>query len=295
MKEKLEFRKLREFSDLIGDTIVFIRQNFKPLIKAVFCFCGIFIVGGIISMVIQKMATPTDMSVAYSYGARMSATVFTWQYLLLMIFSLLNYTSLYVTVLSYIAIYIQKGNVAPTIDEIWAYFKYYFLRMFGSLFTMVLLLGLCFLLCLFPGVYMFPSFCIFFPIMIIENGSFSHSFSRSYSILKNEWWITAAVLIIIYVITFAASFIIQIPTFALTIIETIAHLKGGNPFNLTYTVIEAVFAYLAQILMIIPIICATLIYFNLVERKESSGLLARIDGLGQSHHTPPTESIPEEY
>ncbi|RZL50935.1 MAG: hypothetical protein EOP00_01845 [Pedobacter sp.] len=295
MKEKLEFRKLREFGDLIGDTIVFIRQNFKPLMKAIFSFCGIFIIGSIISMVIQKMAIPTPNPYNYSFWDTMSGIMFTWQYLMLIVFSVLNYTAIYVTVLSYISIYINKGNVAPTIDEIWAYFKYYFLRMFGSLFTMSLFLILCFALCFFPGVYMFPSFCIFFPIMILENGSFSYSFGRSYTLLKDEWWITAAVIFIIYAITFAATFIVQIPVFVLRIIETISHLKGANPFNLTYSAIEAIFTHLAQILMIIPIICSALIYFNLVERKESSGLLGRIEGLGKNFNTPPTESIPEEY
>ncbi len=294
MKEKVEFRKLREFSDLIGDTVLFIKQNFKNLMKSVVVLCGVFIVGGIISMVLQRVQMhEVQASIARNYGNGMW-NIFSWEYFLLMFMGLVNYASMYVVVLSFITLYVQKGNVAPNLEEVWSYFRHYFFRILLSSLLIALMLFIGFALCLVPGVWLFPIFTIFYPIMIMENGGFSHAFNRSFALIKGEWWITFAVLVITYFITMICFYIISAPSIIIEMVSTVTHF--GKPISATYSIISAVFSYVAQLFMVIPIVCSALIYYNLVERKESSGLLNRIDSLGDNNnYTPPTESIPEEY
>jgi hypothetical protein len=301
MKEKIEFKQIREFGDLIGDTMVFIKQNFKPLLKAFFTFCGIFILGSMVSSILTQLQMVdlfeemrggnvegiygnSPFNIFYNFGVN---------YVLLIIFVVLNYTAMYVTVLSYISIYIQKGNVAPTLPEIWTYFKFYFWRILGSGVLMTMFLGLCFMCCIVPFIYVFPAASLFYVVMIMENANFSHSFERPYKLLKGEWWITAATFLIIWVITYACSLIVQIPAGIVSLATTFTHLE--QPLNRSSAIITAVCQHIANVFMIIPIIGATFIYFNLVERKESIGLLSRMEGLGQSSSTLPTENIPEEY
>lgn len=150
MKDKVEFRKSREFGELIGDTFLFIKQNFKPLATAFIYLCGFFIIGGLINAVITQLNLVKMAENPREYGSvSRFAIFFTWNYLGLMLFTILNYTAIYVTVLSYISIYIQKGNIAPSVDEVWSYFKYYFFRMLGSGILMSIFLGVCFLCCFF--------------------------------------------------------------------------------------------------------------------------------------------------
>jgi len=294
MKAKLEFKKIREFGDLIGDTFLFLRQNFKPLMASFFALTGIFIVGGIISGMIaqlQLVGIAQSAGVVYDDSPKNMIYNVGFTYFLSVIFVLLSYTSMYVSILSYIALYIEKGNVAPTVSEVWAYFKYYFFRMMGSGILIMIFFVLCFMLCVIPGIYVYPAITLFAPIMILENGSFSHSFDRSFKLLKNEWWITAATMLVINLIFYAFSTLVQLPAIIIMMVSAFTH--GERTITNYYAVISSISQHISYIFMIIPIICSALIYFNLVERKENLGLFQRMDELGQ--HTQADQSIQEEY
>lgn len=294
MKDKVEFRQLREFGELIGDTFLFMKQNFKPLMKSFFALTGIFIVGGIISSMIaqlQLVGIAQAAGTTFDDSPRNMFYNVGFTYVLSIVFVLLTYTSMYVSILSYIALYIEKGNVAPSIDEVWAYFKYYFFRMMGSGILLFIFFMLCLILCILPGIYVYPAVTIFAPIMILENGSFTHSFDRSFKLLKNEWWITAAVILVINLIFYAFSTLVQLP--AIIIMMVGAFTQGERTITNAYAVISAVSQQISYIFMIIPIICSSLIYFNLVERKENLGLFQRMDSLGQNPET--DQTIQEEY
>lgn len=294
MKDKVEFRQLREFGELIGDTFLFMKQNFKPLMKSFFALTGIFIIGGIISSMIaqlQLVGIAQAAGTTFDDSPRNMFYNVGFTYVLSIVFVLLTYTSMYVSILSYIALYIEKGNVAPSIDEVWAYFKYYFFRMMGSGILLFIFFMLCLILCILPGIYVYPAVTIFAPIMILENGSFTHSFDRSFKLLKNEWWITAAVILVINLIFYAFSTLVQLP--AIIIMMVGAFTQGERTITNAYAVISSVSQQISYIFMIIPIICSSLIYFNLVERKENLGLLQRMDSLGQNPET--DQTIQEEY
>lgn len=296
MKQKVEFRKIRDFGEIVGDTFLFIRQNFKPFFKAFIYLSGIFIVAGIItSMMVQLQiasAGENPIGSTYTRNASLSTMLkFPLQALLMMLFLLLTYISIYTTTYSYIALYIQKGNVAPSVEEVWAYFKFYFFRLLGSSIVMSLFFIVCFVLCIIPGIYVFPAMSIFFPIMVMENGSFGYTFDRSFKLLKEEWWASAAVILVIWIITYACTTIISLPGIIIAMISAFTHAE--QPISKTYAIVTSISQYLAQIFYVIPLIASTLIYYNLVERKESSGLLERIGNLGQS--TTPDHSNQEEY
>ncbi|WP_113654543.1 hypothetical protein [Pedobacter namyangjuensis] len=299
MKQAVEFRKLREFGDIIGDTFLFIKQNFKPLFKCIIYLCGIFILAGLASTLVQQLQMSKDMSDPMSitkvYGNSPFSMFYRYglQYLFILLFFILIYTSLYTTVLSYISLYIRKGNIPPSVAEVWAYYKYYFLRMMGSGFVMTIFFVLGFILCLIPGFYILPAFTLFFPIMIMENGSFGYSFTRSFKLTKDNWWITFATIIVILIITSFASFVINIPAYVIAMISAFTHLE--QPITKTYAIVVSLGQYLALFVMTIPIISGALLYYNLAERAESGGLLSRINNLGRQDNTVPTENIPEEY
>jgi hypothetical protein len=282
MKENIEFRQIRDFGTIISDTFLFIKQNFAPLAKTFFTICGLFIVAGIVSMALQKLRA-NNISTNYGgeniFYATMRASILTWEYALLMVVSIINYVSMYVAILSYVAVYIRKGNMVPSTEEVWEQFKVYFFRMLGSSLVLAIFMMLCFLACIIPGIYIFPAMTLFYPIMILEDGSFSHSFSRAFKLLKDEWWVTAAVIFVVYIICYMMTFVIQIPAAIITFAAAISH--GEKILSTGYTIVVAIFTYIAQIMMIIPIISSAFIYFNLVERKENSGLLNRINTLGQ--------------
>ena len=294
MKEKIEFRKAREFGEIIGDTFLFIKQNFAPLMKAFFAMSGIFIVGGMVSAAmaqLQVVGISQTAGKAYNENLTTMFYNFGFNYVFVIIFMICSYTAMYVSVLSYVALYIQKGKQAPSVNEVWGYFKYYFFRVMGSGIVMSLFGVVCFICCLIPGIYVFPIITLFYAIMILENGTLGHSFNRSFKLIKDEWWMTAATMLVVYIIFYAFSMIVQLPSIIIMMVS--AFTSGERTITSTYAIVSSISQYVSYIFMIIPIISSALIYYNLVERKENLGLFNRIDGFGQG---PVQENpIQEEY
>jgi hypothetical protein len=288
MNNKLEFRKQREFGEIISDTFLFIRQNFKPLLKVFFYLCGFFLLASILSAVVH-LKNISDITISpgsLNYYEKM----FSWSYFSVMLFYMVTYSAITVTVLSYVALYIEKGNVAPTPEEVWSYFKFYFFRVFGSSIPITILMIISFLCCIVPGVYVFPALSLFYAVMIFENGTLAYSFGRAFTLSNKDWWATAGALIIIWIITYAGFVIPSIPGVILGFV--IGFTQGSAAISSTWLIVTTVIQYLSYIFFIIPLIGISLCYFNLAERMDSAGLLARIGKMGEQN----TKSdIPEEY
>jgi hypothetical protein len=291
MAQQVEFKKVRDFGEVIGDTFLFIKQNFKPLLKTFIYFCGFFMLAGLLTAIMVQSNVFREagaMKIAPIYTNSYSRiSDFVGQYLLLIIFIMLFCNAIYVSMLSYVTLYIEKGNIAPSTQEVWGYYKYYFFRVLGSSIVAGLFMVICFICCIIPGIYVFPAMSIFYPIIILENASLGHSFDRSFKLVKNEWWITAAILLVVWIITYFMSMVIQMPAAIIMMFTAISHTE--QPISNAYIILSSCGQYLSYIFFIIPIIASALIYFNLVERKESVGLMSRIERLGadstDKHHT----------
>lgn len=282
MTPKIEFKKLREFGEVINDIFLFLKENFRPLLKVFIYLCGVFLLTGIIATVMQQLHM---QSVPKIEGNPLAVSnfmdVFNWNYFLVIFISMLSYTAITVSTLSFIALYIQKGKEAPTPEEVWAYFKYYYLRAFYSSIVVGLLLSVGFMLCLFPGIYLFPIMSIFFPIMIMENGDISYTFGRAFKLMKDQWFTTAGVVLVIWVIAYACMAFASVPGVVLSMIGTF--LPGLKAWNTVFIVIGAILQQISYVFMVIPVIGVTFCYFNLVEIQESSGLIDRINHFGEEN------------
>lgn len=287
MKENIEFRQIRDFEGIISATLLFIKQNFKALLKVFFSLCSIFILGSILSGIFLQWHI-LESSSGYA-GGNSLGSIFGWRYWVGMLFSLLNYTAMGVSILSFVSLYVIKGNVAPTLEEVWSYFKYYFFRVFWSGMLIYVLWIICTMLCLIPGIYVTPAFSIFFAVMVLENADFGTTFSRSFALVKQNWWLTFATLLVIGIITTVCMSIIYAPSYLLMMINTFSAadlkvLKG-------YHVFTSISLSISQVFAIIPLVAIAFIYFSLVERKESQGLMSRIEEFG---NTQAPVSHPEE-
>jgi hypothetical protein len=290
----IEFKKRRDFGQVINDTFTFMRQNFKPLIKTYFTFCGLFVLASMLTMLLQQYKMVNIINTfgnGKNTGGLGFGRFYGIEYFLSILFSLATYASMSVAILSYIAVYVQKGNQTPTTDEVWGYFKYYFFRIFGSSLLLIVMLCIAFLFCLVPGFWLFPYVAMIFPIMVIENGTLSYAFGRSFKIIKDNFWITFGTLIVVWIIVYACMSMVVLPTSIFSMIGMFTHKTPH--MSLTLTMITTVLQSLCQVFTIIPIITISLAYFSLVEQKESTGLMERISNFGNTEK--PIDTRPEEY
>lgn len=284
MKEKIEFRQLREFDGIISGTLLFIKQNFKPLLKAVFYLCGFFMLAGVISTVFtQSQISALSQNFEdgdYNENVSSWSTLHLMRIILQVVFMVLNYTALYTTVLSYIALYVEKGNVAPKVDEVWSYFKHYFFRVMWGGIVMSILWVICFICCIIPGLYVTPALFVFYGVIVLENQDFSTAFSRAFALVKDNWWITFATIFVMLIITTLFTSITLIPSYI--ILLTSYFSQKGEALQQGFQFFVAVSQHLSQVFLIIPLVTSAFIYYNLVERKESVGLMKRISDFGNS-------------
>jgi len=286
MKERIELRKVRDFGELISDTLVFIKENFKPLFKAIAVICGFFIVLNITSNVLMDSSTLAMVNSAKNFGtAPTSAPQFFDRYtsdyfiraMFLLVSLLFSYISVYLTTYCYIVLYREKGNQPPSVEEVWGYFKFYFLRIFGSSILIAIILCLSLLLCL-SGIYLIPAFSILLPIMVIENSSFSYAFNRSFKLVNNYWWQTFGVAFVIGLIVWFANLFLAIPGQILLTAQMMIAVQKSSMF---VAIISGLLKSLIIFFYTLPATAYCLCYYSLVEAKEGTGLLDRIDMLGK--------------
>jgi hypothetical protein len=304
MPPKIELAKTRDFGELISDTFLFIRQNFKPLFKYFFTFAGIFIAAGVISTTMYQLKVlnfaVADGQAAASGGLEYRPSIwrmFGIEYFVVIICSMLTVIILQLTVLSYMALYKEKGNQVPTSEEVWGYIKYYFLKGFGSAILLNILMVIGFLFCFLPGFYLAPIFALVLPIMVMENTSFGYAFNRSFALIKDNWWTTFGTQVVIWIIVYVGIVLFSLPVGIFTLISTITHSqKGGAVATVTsvpFAFATALLRQLGAILIIIPCVTVGLCYFNLTEGKDGTSLLNRINKLGNI--TPDNDLPVEEY
>jgi len=292
MKQPIELRKLRDFGQTINDSFTFFKENFKPLVRILLAICGLFILIGTISTVFTYMNissmfnfTPGDYEssskpVSYIIGSIISAFIL-----------VLTQAFIHLATLCYISVYLQKNNTTPTLAEVWGYFRYYFFRVLGSGIAMFFVIAVGFVLCVIPGIYISIPMYLVIPIIVIENGSFGYAFNKSFKLIKNNWWTVFGVIFIMSLVVGVASSIAGIP---LTLVSVGSKFIPMKALSLPIIIFFSIMRNLLILAYTLPAIAVCLCYFNLSEDKEGTGLLDRIEKLGQ--HNNQNDGLPsEEY
>jgi hypothetical protein len=235
MPAKIELLKVRDFGEIISDTFVFVRENLKPLLKCFFVFCGFFIAASALFSILQQLKMYSVITDATTLGPRSIfgatnplAKFFNLEYFILLLLLMLTYFAMQITIFSYMALYKEKGNVPPTVEEVWGYFKYFFLKVLGSGILIAILLGIALLLCVIPGIYLYPVMALVFPIMIVENTTFSYAFNRSFKLIKDNWWQTFGSLIVMLLIMYVAAAVVILPVSLFSTVNLLTHLGSGK-------------------------------------------------------------------
>jgi hypothetical protein len=293
----IELAKPRDFGEIINDTFIFIRQNFKPLLKYFFIFSGFFILASATTSVLMQIKT---INVVNNYNpSRFDNGLSAFSYLtvnvlLAVIFVLVEYVSITVTVLCYVALYKQKQNNVPTVDEMWGYFKFYFLKVLGSTVLIYIIVVVGCIFCLIPGIYLYPIMALVLPIMVIENTSLGYAFNQSFRLIKDNWWPTFGVLIVIAIVIYVASLVVVIPSTILNAGNLFIRItKGAAPVTLPVAILSTLLQEVSHVFHIITIVAICLCYFNLSESKEGTSLIERINKFGTNAND--ANATPEEY
>lgn len=286
MSQPIEFRKQRELGDIITDTFKFLRQNFKPLFKDIFKITGPVFVILILAIGYYSYLGMDIMSNPFLNDSS-EVNIETYFISLFILFSSLFafYILLYNTVLHYIKSYMENmGQVDHT--QVFSGVK----RDFGKMLGLMLLVGIItifgLLLCVLPGVYLWVPLSLAPAMMIFTRTSVLDSISYSFSLIKDNWWMTFFTLFVITLLVYIIGLIFQFPLMIYVFIKALTISQEGsiaNPGQLVdwvyvlFNVLSSIFQYL---LSVVIVVASAFIFYHLDEKKNSTGTFERISNLG---------------
>ncbi|GGD98496.1 hypothetical protein [Planktosalinus lacus] len=284
MKEVINFKQQREIGAIITDIFKFIRVEGKTLFSLILKITGPALLAMIGSYVYYMQTTLGDIEkiiVSETLGTNTILSVF-----LLLISAMAFYALIYGTVLGYIKSYIQTdGSVNP--DDVSSYAKSHFFLMIGLNLLIGIITAAGIIFCVIPGIYLGVCLAMAYPIFVFERNDIGLAISNSFKLIKDEWWITFATFIVIYLLYYLITFIFQVPQLIYYFSKgfLMSEEISADPFAMIdwFSITLDVIAMLAQYLLFtIVIIAIAFIYFNLNEKKNFTGTLESINQLGES-------------
>jgi len=297
-EQKIELRKIRDFGQNINDSFVFLRQNLKPLLKSFFAICGVFMLGqAIFTGIYQSHSMGGLMQQLFSGRAGNGAyrnspysSIFSIEYLMMMVFMFLTFTSMKVVLGAYLKFYLEHDGQQPGIEDIWNIYKKYFFRVFiyNIPIGLLTLLGLVF--CVAPGIYLWTVFVPFTFVLMIEDESLSNAFYRCFDIIKATFWPAFFVYLIAFIIYYISSGIISVVVgLVVGLISYFTTKDIGTTVGITTSFLN-IFSFTFYIIYYIS---AGLQYFTMTEQRDGTGILNRIDNIGTGSNN--FDNIDEQY
>jgi hypothetical protein len=290
-QQKIQLRKIRDFGENFSDTFQFIRQEFKPLLVSFILVACIFMLAtAIFAGIYQKDAFGfLDQIESGVFRESAFSSTFTGMYFLFIIFTLLSITAMRTVIAVYLKHY-DEYDATPTVQQVWTSFIKYFPRVlvFSIPTFLLIITGLVF--CLIPGIYLMVVFAPFVFIIVAEDASFGDAFSRSFDLVKENFWLTLGIYLVAYLIYSVSS---GITGLIVGLVASAVSYFTTKELSTSVGVLMSILNIVQYIFYIIFFVSVGLHYYNLVETRDGTGLAKRLEGLGGSVN--PNENIEEQY
>jgi len=286
----IEFKKQRDFGQILSDTFGFIRNEFKPFMKAVFGISAPALLLFVISLAFYTYTVGDTLDFdlysqntfgGFNVGMIVIAMI---AYMVSMVISFIFISS---TTLHYIREYvITNGSVDYTTVKQNVYKSFW--GYLGLGFLKYLSLGIATALCFFPVLYVMVPMFIVYSIYVFEprRGAVD-SYSYSFYLINEDFWLTLGLMIVFFILMYILSMVFSIPTVIYMYVK-MGIFSGeiditnynivNDPVYLILNVISTLFSILLNLIFIVS---QALVYFHLNEKKNFTGTYERIGNIGK--------------
>ena len=308
---KIDFHKARDFGETLNVSFLFIRQHLKGMMLGMLFIAGPFVlVGSVIPILVfsrlSSVKAGTDLSGPMAGGGNWLANA--GASMVVNVLALILGVVMAIGVIyEYILLYYGRENDPGRIEtgELWGAIRRDFWRLLGVVFGLTLLLGFGsfslnfvailmgtplgpFGVVLLVGGVFFLQIYLTVPAMLVvvislhERIGLVGALTRAFYLVKGYWWQTFGLILICLLMQYALLILCMVP-FMIIGFTTEMFTQMGS--SLESTVAFAIGISIALTLIITLSCCLFLTvsvfqYFSLVERKESVGLLRRIESMG---------------
>ena len=290
---KIEFRKVRDIGGLLNTTFGYLKNNFKILLKAnLFISAPAILLAGIFLGMYQ--------SSVFDFSVNTELQQFGIPFLLSTFFMMIAYLIIMVVTYSHLMIYNQSETGIIEIEDVWLMTKQNFIPILMSGIGYSLIIGLVsfifigigiylvisgsfvFIFLVFIGIgivlYLSVNYSLIFIVRIEEDISFFKALTRSRELISNNWWFTFGLIIIVGIIQGFLSYAFYIPTYIVMFFIGFAGYSSGTGLISKFIlIITSIITSLSVLSYMLSTIAISLQYYNLVERKEATGMLQKIE------------------
>ena len=283
----IKFYEKRQFGEKINATFTFIRENAWPYVKAQ------LIISGIILLIVNIFVNQLTLDFAFVSDPEELTLDFLVNFLnvygLVLLSGLVTATLIPIVTYGYMRAYQHHAPQEITTSIILQNLgsKVFYVLLFNIITLILVFLGM--LLFLIPGIYIWATLALGSAIILFEDSNPIDAIGRSFTLIRGKWWSTFGLIVVMAIIGYIISFVFGLPralTFGIKAFtsfsesgdlqEVVEAAKGEQALNVLFSVFET----FGQILLYSLIYIALAFqFFNLVERKESRGLMAEIDQL----------------
>ena len=296
MSNLIEFKKERDLGAIITDTFTFIRENWKGYFLTVFKIIGpVLLIGAallVFAMVSYSGAIKGILNINQSTPNPSEAMgtmfgMFGWLFLMFLVFAIV-YTLLAEVSLYYIKSYIENNGVA-NFDEVKANTYNNIWKFIGLGILAILMMIVSYVLCVLPVFYISIVLSLAMPIMVFESKSIGDTISHCFKLIKNEWWNTFGVVLVIGILVSMLGFVFSIPSLIYQLISMGISITDEDPTAILGILEDPIYlilnllAYFGKFLFYsVTLVSSAFIYFDLNEQKNFTGTFEKIESLGSN-------------
>ncbi len=284
---QIDLCRQRDFGAVVSGAFELLRQEFKPLMRALLLIAGPFVLLSIIVSIAAQLsigemafepdvnADPNDLLMEFAYWT--TAVVTMPVVLLSAFFSTLAYWVVLWIGYLYAHLYVEKGSGISVEDITGAMFANVGMLVFVPIFISIVL-TIAFMCCTIPGLYLLP-IMLLLPILKLDRHDldFSGALSAVFNIIKDNWWFSFGLIIIMGILAYVLNLIFQLPLFLVALMDGIngSDLSSDPVYLSVLTTISS----LGTFCFVVIALAFAVHYYNLRERRDATGLMNRIDDI----------------
>lgn len=304
-QEKINYHVARDFGETFNVSMKFLRQNFKLLLQCLILLAGPFI---LITAITGALYQANTLETISSGRNRNVFSQFGWNYLFFIIAGIVSNLVILGVVYSFMIEYMEKGfgkfqlnDVAKRLSSnIGNLLSVFFSLTFLTIITLGALIGVFIAigtslpwLAVVLGFFCFIGLLIIFPPLIwqlsvvymvkmTDSLDIFESFSKTRYVMKQNFWWTWVIVICSTLAIGVISFVFSLPQVVYQMVEMFGRIRGDNSeVSIVFLIVATICTFCTSTLYSLLYLINAFHYFSLKEKKEGTGLMDRINDIGQ--------------
>ena len=284
-KEPIEFKKERNFSQLLESPFKFFTQEFKPLIKIFARYAGPWVAIALLTVTVLS----SNIYQSFLSGGQVEDPSLVY-IAIISFFLSFGFLAVIVATQSYITLYVRKGKGNFSADDVGELIKKNVVKIFLAGFLIFIMVFIGFIFLYIPGIYLAIALGFFAIAIVFEDASIGQSITRSFKVIKGNWWFTFGLTLVFGMMVGTIMYIFIIPIYVVVFSSTITGttIGLGSVIVIVFSIILYFIAYVLYMAMLQMLYSFQ--YFNLVSKNEGLNLYERINAINKPE---PAETLEE--